>query len=314
MLKHIPYSDKIKIKDEFKKRYSQLTDFDEFMKYSFSFLRRCIRVNTLKISISDLKKKMQDWKLTQIPWCKEGFWVEHKEGRLDIGNTREHHLGYFYVQESASMIPPLVLDPSSGDKVLDMCAAPGSKTTEMGTMMKNKGLLVANDIGGNRLAPLGLNMQRCGVYNCILTIMDGNRFRKMPEEFDKVLLDAPCSGTGTIRKSLKTLDMWNPKSIIHLSRVQVGLLESAWTTLRKGGVLVYSTCSNEPDENEGVITHFLEKHPEAVVEKAFVKGLKTSDCILEFEGKTFNPEVTKCIRIWPQDNDSEGFFVCKIRK
>jgi len=257
---------------------------------------------------------MKKWRLTPIPWCKEGFWISHVEGRRDIGNTLEHHLGYIYVQESASMIPPLVLDAQPGDKVLDLCASPGSKTSQIASMMKNKGVIVANDQKGDRLAPLGQNIQRCGISNCILTIMDGNRFKKSEERFDKVLVDAPCSGTGTIRKSLKTLQMWNPKQIKYLSKIQTSLLNAGWHVLKEGGVLVYSTCSNEPDEDEGVIDRFLEKHPEAELEKVTVKDLKHGDTIGSFEGEEYNSEVKKCLRLWPQDNDSEGFFVAKIRK
>ena len=308
----IPHAEKIKIKDAFKERYSQLTDYDEFMKYSLMFLRRSIRVNTLKISVKELVPRMKDWAFEPIPWCKEGFWITHKEGRRDIGNTIEHNLGYIYVQESASMIPPLVLEP--GEKVLDLCASPGSKSTQIAMMMKNKGVLVANDLKGDRLAPLGQNMQRCGVYNAILTIMDGNRFRRSEEKFDSVLVDAPCSGTGTIRKSLKTLEMWNPKFITHLSKVQRSLLSAGWHVLKEGGTLVYSTCSMEPEENEGVISWFIEKFPEAKIEKASLKGLKQSEAITSFEGEVYSDEVKKCLRIWPQDNDSEGFFVCKIKK
>jgi len=308
----IPHAEKIKIKDAFKERYAQLTDYDEFMKYSLMFLRRSIRVNTLKISVKELVPRMKDWTFEPIPWCKEGFWITHKEGRRDIGNTLEHHLGYIYVQESASMIPPLVLGP--GEKVLDLCASPGSKSTQLAMMMKNKGVLVANDLKGNRLAPLGQNMQRCGVHNAILTIMDGNRFKRSEERFDKVLVDAPCSGTGTIRKSLKTLEMWNPKLITHLSKVQRSLLSAGWHVLKEGGTLVYSTCSMEPEENEGVISWFVEKFPEAKIEKVSLKGLKQSEAITSFEGVEYSDEVKKCLRIWPQDNDSEGFFVCKISK
>ena len=309
-----PNAKRFKIKEGFKERYSKLTDYEKFMEYSLSFLRKSIRVNTLKISVAELKKRMMDWSFEQIPWCKEGFWVKHEEGRRDIGNTLVHHLGYIYSQESASMIPPLVLEPRPGEKVLDLCASPGSKSTQIAAMMENKGVLVSNDIKGDRLAALGQNMQRCGVHNCILTIMDGNRFRKMEEQFDKVLVDAPCSATGTIRKSLKTLEMWNPKMILNLARMQKNLLRSGWSVLKKGGTLVYSTCSLEPDEDEGVIDWFIQEFPEAKIEKIKLPGLKTSEPITEFEGKRFSDEVKKCLRIWPQDNDSEGFFVCKIKK
>ena len=139
MPKIMPNWEEIKFKDKFIERYSELTDFETFKKYSLSFLRRSIRVNTLKISINELKKRIEkNWKLTQIPWCKEGFWLEHNEGRRDVGNLIEHALGYIYVQEAASMIPPLVLDPKPGEVILDIAASPGSKTSQIAQYMNNK--------------------------------------------------------------------------------------------------------------------------------------------------------------------------------
>lgn len=303
----------IEVKEKFKERYSKLTDWDEFIKYSLQFLRRSIRVNTLKVSVNEIKKRLEnDWILEQIPWCKEGFWLEHKQGRRDVGNLPEHSLGYIYIQESCSMIPPIVLDPKPGDVVLDMSAAPGSKASQIAQYMENKGVLVANDYKGMRIKPLGLNIQRMGITNCIITLMEGRFFKGL--EFDKILLDAPCSGTGTIRKSLKTLRIWNPIMVKRLAGTQKQLIETAFNNLKKNGVLVYSTCSLEPEEDEGVVDFLLSKYPDARLEKVELNGLKHSDTILEFEGKKYNPEVRNCLRIWPQDNDSEGFFVAKIVK
>jgi len=305
--------DKIEFKQRFIERYSALTDFKEFKKYSLSFLRRSIRVNTIKISVNELKKRLgKDWKLTQIPWCKEGFWVEHKQGRRDIGNTIEHQLGYIYVQEAVSMLPPIVLDAKKGEVVLDMCASPGSKASQIAAMMQNKGVLIANDYQGKRLAPLGLNLQRVGVSNCVLTLMEGRFFKEF--NFDRILVDAPCSGTGTIRKSLKTLRIWNPDMIKRLAGTQKQLIETAFNNLKKGGTLVYSTCSLEPEENEAVIDFLLNKYDNAKIEKIELKGLKRSPVILEFEGKEYDNRIRDCLRLWPQDNDTEGFFVAKIQK
>ena len=119
----MPNHKEIKFKDKFIERYSKLTDFKEFKKYSLSFLRRSVRVNTLKISVKDFKKNLKQWKLTPIPWCKQGFWIEH-ESRRDVGNLTEHALGYIYIQEAASMIPPIVLDPKPEELVLDIAASP----------------------------------------------------------------------------------------------------------------------------------------------------------------------------------------------
>ncbi len=129
VLNKIPSSEKISFKEKFVERYSKLTDWNEFKKYSLYFLRKSIRVNTLKTTAEILKKRIsKDWVLEQIPWCKEGFWATHKKGRLDIGNTVEHAIGYYYVQEAASMIPPVILNPKPGELVLDLCSAPGGKS------------------------------------------------------------------------------------------------------------------------------------------------------------------------------------------
>ncbi|MDP7244079.1 MAG: NOL1/NOP2/sun family putative RNA methylase [Flavobacteriales bacterium] len=310
----IPDSEKIEFKEKFIERYEKLTDFELFKKYSLSFLRRSIRVNTIKISISELKKRLEKkWVLEQIPWCKEGFYIEHiKKERRDIGNLIEHSLGYFYTQEAASMIPPIVLEPKENDMVLDIAASPGSKATQIAALMNNKGILIANDLTTERMKPLSLNIQRCGITNCIITLMQGQWFKNM--EFDKILVDAPCSGTGTIRKSLKTLRIWNPNMVKRLSITQKQLIETAFNTLKQNGTLVYSTCSLEPEENEAVIDFLLNKYENAKLEPIKLPSIKRSPLILEFENNKYNNEIKKCLRIWPQDNDTEGFFVTKIKK
>src|SRR3990167_9855374 len=193
----------MEFKEKFVKKYASLTDIDSFLEFSLKNIRKSIRVNTLKISVNELKKRLKDYKLTQIPWCKEGFFVEGP--RTDLGNLKEHQLGYFYIQEAASMIPPIVLDPKPGEIILDIAASPGSKTTQIAQYMENKGILIANDYTYERMKPLSINLQRCGVTNSIITLMEGQWFKKSGIEFDRILVDAPCSGTGTIRKSLKTI-------------------------------------------------------------------------------------------------------------
>ncbi len=312
-LETIPTTENIEFKPAFIERYSELTDWEAFKKYSLSFLKRSIRVNTIVTTVKEVKKSIEakGWKLEQIPWCKEGFWISHPE-RRDVGNLLEHHLGQVYVQESASMIPPLVLDPKPGDIILDMCAAPGSKTTQMAMMMNNQGLIVANDYKGQRLQSLGINLQKNLLTNVIVSLMPGKRFHGF--EFDKILVDAPCSGTGTIRKSLKTIHIWNPKMITKLARQQKELIVSAFENLKDGGEMVYSTCSVEPEENEGVVDYLLKKFDNAEIVKVKLPGLKTSPPIMEFKKEKYNAQIKDAIRIWPQDNDSEGFFVTKITK
>ncbi len=310
----IPGSDKIAIKKQFEERYRNLLgkEYEEFLKYSLSFLRRSIRVNTIKATVKEMKERLEkDWELEQIPWCKKGFWI--KGERRDIGNLTEHMLGCFYVQEAASMIPPEVLQPSGEDFVLDMCAAPGSKSTQIAAMMQNKGVLIANDQKGLRLRALGLNLQRAGITNTMITLMNGISFKNKKIKFDKILLDAPCSGTGTIRRSLKTLQEWNPIAIKRLAGMQRQLIDAAFSSLKEGGVLVYSTCSLEPEEDEGIISYLIENNENAKIEKIKINA-KTSAPFTEFEKNKYSQEVRNCLRIWPQNNDTDGFFVAKIRK
>lgn len=310
ILKPIPKGEELAWKPAMLERYGRLTDLAELKRYSLAFLPKSVRVNTLKMPVAQVRESLEkDWRLTPVPWCKEGFWLEHKEGRLDVGNTMEHALGYMYVQEAASMIPPIVLDPQPGEIVLDLCAAPGSKTTQLAQHMENKGVLVANDVSYDRLAALGINLQRCGVSNAIVTEMKAMK----DVRFDRILLDAPCSGTGTIRKSLRTLRTWSMDATGKVCVVQRQLLERAWAMLKPGGTLVYSTCSQEPEEDEVMVSRFLGKHNDADVASIDL-DIKRGPAVTRWEDEDLDPRVAKTLRLWPQDNDTEGFFVAKIVK
>ena len=298
-------------KKEFIERYRKLTDWKEFREACTKRLKRSIRVNTIKISPEKLIKRLEEkgYKLTQVPFYKEGFYVEGE--KMDIGNLPEHSLGYFYVQEAASMIPPLILGPEKNEFILDMAAAPGSKTTQLSALMENTGIIVANDYKYQRLKPLEINLQRCGCKNVLVTISKGHKIRNM--QFDKILLEAPSSGTGGIAKSLRTLEIYNTDMIKKLAIEQKRLILTAYSLLKPKGILVYSTCSIEPHEDEAVINHLL-KNTYAKLEKIEIKSLKSSEPVLEFENENYSSEIKKCLRIWPQDNNTEGFFVAKIIK
>jgi tRNA (cytosine49-C5)-methyltransferase len=310
-----PISKKCKIHSKFEEHYRSLLQdrYDEFIEYSFAYLRRCIRINTLKVDFETAKERLsKKLKLIPIPWCKEGFWVEDKnKERYDFGNMLEHQLGYFYLQEAASMIPAIALDVKPEMKVLDMCSAPGSKTSQIAQYMDNTGVLVANDLSSARLKALGANLQKLGVLNQVITNLNGNHFKK--PEFDRVLVDAPCSGTGTIRKSFKVLDIWSFNLVRKFSHIQKSLIQSGFDSLVEEGILVYSTCTQEPEENEAVVTWLLENNENAELMDIKLK-INRSPVLKEWNNKVFNKDISKCLRIYPQDNDSEGFFVAKIRK
>ncbi len=276
-------------------KYSKLTDFNEYRKYAEKFVRKSFRVNTLKAKIKEVKNRLFDFNLTEVPWCKEGFYVNSE--KIDLGRTEEHSLGEIFIQTSVSMLPAQLLDLKKTDLVLDISASPGGKTTHCAQLMKNKGLIVANDVSPDRLKPLIINLQRCSVINTIVTQTDG---RNLKGSYDKILLDAPCSGSGMIRGnttlSLRTLKEWNPIAIERYARLQKQLILHAYSLLKSKGILVYSTCSLEPEENEEVIDYLL-KNTDAKLEK--INLLKSS---------------TPYLRIWPQDYDTEGFFIAKIKK
>lgn len=305
----------MELKEEFRKRSRELlgNEAEEYFKVLEKPLTDSFRINTLKISTSALVKRLEarGWKLKQVPFCKEGYWVLNGPER--IGNTIEHFLGYYYVQEPASMIPPLLMDLKEGLKVLDMTASPGSKTGEIGMLINDEGLLIANDVTIDRVSILKYNLQRMGLRSVVMTRRDGNNFARMPEFFDRVLLDAPCSGEGVIRKNPYVAVQWNQKILPKFSAQQKKLILSAYTALKHGGVLVYSTCSLAPEEDEEVINYLLDR-TDAVLERAELKGLKAREGVMHWQGKELREELKNCMRIYPQDNDTEGFFVAKVRK
>jgi tRNA (cytosine49-C5)-methyltransferase len=294
-------------------------DFENYMKILGEDPVRSFRCNTLKISSEDLKKRLENkgWKI-KIPFkdSPEIMIVENELQPGELGRAIEHLLGYYYIQEIASMLPPLVLNPNSEDKVLDLCASPGSKTTQMAAMMENSGLLIANEMKIGRIKILAANTERCGVMNMVITKKDGialcKRFKNENFLFDKILLDAPCSGEGTIRSTPKTLEMWNIKTIENLSKLQKALIASAIEILKPNGELVYSTCTHAPEENEEVIDFAL-RNFKVKVEKINLP-LKTSPGITKFGEKEYLEDVKYSCRVYPQTANTEGFFIAKIKK
>lgn len=292
-------------------------DFEAFSEIIHTGPRSFIRCNTLKISPEDLIARLRmKWKVVQpfreVP---EIMLVESELEPGGLGNAIEHVLGYYYIQEVSSMMSALALDAQPGEFVLDVCASPGSKTTQIAAGMQNRGTLMANDIKIDRVAILSANLERCAVTNCVVTRLDGvglcARLAKHDFLFDKILLDAPCSGEGTLRSSPKTFIMWNPKVVDNMGRMQKKLLASALRCLKVGGVLVYSTCTHAPEENEAVIDFALKNFP-VEIERIFLP-LHTRPGVDRWKNEHYDPRVRACCRIYPQDNDSEGFFVAKLR-
>ena len=275
--------------------------------------RNSLRVNTLKIERNKLLKKLKEkgWKLRRIPWYENGFFVELEE-KGELAKTLEYYLGYYYLQEASSMIPPLVLNPKKNEEIHDLCAAPGSKTTQIAQMMENEGVIVANDDNLKRIKALRSNLQRLGVMNTIVVYSKGEKFWKFGLKFDKILLDVPCSGSGTLISSFRVLQTWSQSLVKRLSALQKKLLSSAVKCLKKDGEIVYSTCSLEPEENEEVIDFGIRRLG-LEVEEIEVKNLKHSSGLKEWNGKKFDKSLENAIRIYPFQNFTEGFFICKLR-
>lgn len=311
------------IKPIFEERFKEILgdDYDKFVKTILTPQRKSFRINSLKAKnstriIESIKNK--GIHITKVPWCENSFFVDFdKESRTDLGNLIEHFNGEIYIQEATSMIPPELIDiPEKIDdkfKVLDMAAAPGSKTTQIAEKMKNRGIIIANELDYSRLGPLKMNLERAGIINSIITNGDGRKITG-EESFDRILLDAPCSGSGVIRKSPRTLKTYNPKKLKGMKNLQKKLLSRAFELLKRRGIMVYSTCSLDPEENEICIKEFLEENPNASIETINI-NMKRTNLIKKFN----NIEIPKIVysntlRVWPQDNDTNGFFVAKIRK
>ncbi len=291
------------------------SELDEFLRWMEAPLQDVIRVNTLKIDRETLYERLtsQGFELEELDFYRDAFRI--KKAPMPPGKTIEHFLGYFYVQEVASMLPPLILDPAPGEYVLDMAAAPGSKTTQMAQMMGNTGVIVANDINFERIRALSHNIDRLGVLNVIVTEFDGYKFAHLtPETFDRVLIDAPCSAIGTLHRSQEILKWWSWQKVGRLVRTQRGLILAGYDALKPGGIMVYSTCTLTPEENEGTVDFLLSRHPEAEILEVPDFGFVMDDGLPGWRRKTYNPEVRKTKRLLPHKNMTEGFFIARIRK
>lgn len=285
----------------------------DFLNACRSPLRRAVRVNTLKMSVAEFLDYCQQrqWQAEPIPWCPEGFWItrsEEEEANLAIGNTDIHLSGCIYIQEASSMLPPEALreEISAAQINLDMASAPGSKTSQLAAFMNSSGVLVANELSSSRLKALAANSKRMGVANVALSHFDGAVFGEyMHECFDNILLDAPCSGEGTVRKDANALKNWSIASNQDIAVVQKRLIDSAFQALKPGGTLVYSTCTLTPLENQQVCQYLIEEYGDA---------LEIINLSNLFAGAEHATTAEGYLHVWPQLFDSEGFFIAKFKK
>lgn len=296
----------------FARYQSIIQDYKDFIDFLNKPQKISLRLNTLKAKPEIIRNNLKDFRLSQLRFYKDGYILENG---YSIGNHFTHQLGLIYIQEIASMIPAIVLEPKQNEVLLDLCASPGSKTTQLAQLMDNKGIIVANEINPRRISGLIHNVKKCGLLNEVIISIPGERIGDMlPNYFDKILLDAPCSAEGTIKKSKKVLYHWGIKNIQKMSHIQKGLIVSAFRALKPGGIMVYSTCTVAPEENEGVIDYLLKKFPEAEIVPINIANFKIRGGIVKWQNENYDPRIKHCVRILPQDNDTAPFFVTKITK
>lgn len=263
-----------------------MDEYDDFIKSYDEPKTTGLRVNTLKINKEDLLN-LNLYDLTPIPWADEGFYYNENIDRP--GKSPLHESGAYYLQEPSAMSVVPHLDIKEGDKVLDMCAAPGGKSTYILSKLNNTGLLVSNEINPIRIKALGENLERFGASNCIITNNDSNNLRKVFKGyFDKVVIDAPCSGQGMFRKDEVAIKDWSYAKVLECQSIQKDILRDGYDMLKNGGILVYSTCTFSKEENEDVINEFISEY----------------ECA----------KLIQMQRIWPHKVSGEGHFVAKIQK
>jgi NOL1/NOP2/sun family putative RNA methylase len=275
--------------------------------------RACLRVNTLKAKVDEVKEIVAEHGLTlePVPWCPTGFWIGDRDHGL--GDSVPHFQGLFYLEDAASLLPPEVLAPESGDALMDAAAAPGGKTTHIAALMENGGGLVANEVDAHRTRVLRFNLSRMGVLNAAVTTLDMSRLPDTGSIFNKVLLDSPCSCEGRIGEDPEALALWKPSRVQKCSRLQVKLIDNCFSLLAPGGALVYSTCTMSPEENEGVVDHLLKTREDADVD-VIVAPYRHAGGIIEWQGTTFDDRVARCLRLYPHHHGTQGFFVARVLK
>jgi len=275
-------------------------------KYHDVELKQSIRINTMNADEADVVDRLRSRgiQLEKIPFLRHGYWVV--KSKFSVGASEEYLLGLYSIQEAAAQIPASLFTELEGKVVLDACAAPGGKTVQLADLMGNKGVIVALDFDRRRLTALANHLERCRVTNTVVYNMDARRASKLDFEFDRILLDVPCSGNFVTDEdwfSRRTL-----KDVQRNARVQRQILSEASIALADKGEIVYSTCSLEPEENELNIDWAL-KTLDLVVQDVDCYGDRGLTNVF---GKSLDSSVERCRRVWP--GQTQGFFACKLKK
>jgi len=267
-----------------------------------------LRINTLKISVDEFLK-ISPFKLEKIPWVKDGFYYN---GEDNPGKHPYYHAGLYYIQEPSAMLPGEAIAPQPGEKVLDLCAAPGGKTVQMAAAMKGEGILVANDINYDRVKALVKNIELCGIRNAVVTNETPENLSKCFQGyFDRILIDAPCSGEGMFRKDPDAIKSWGKYKCDTCSGIQKEIIEYADIMLKPGGYLLYSTCTFSPEENEKIIDNFIKKYMDyKIIEIQKIDGMESG----RPQWASDNNELLKTVRMWPHRIKGEGHFAALLKK
>ena len=276
-------------------------DYDEYINYLDKTPYRGLRVNTLKASVEKVKDAV-DFSLLETPFCEQGFYIDNE--LVGVGNHPYHHAGAFYLQEPSAMSAAEALDVNRGDKVLDMCAAPGGKSTQIAAKLDGTGLLWSNEYVSARAKILYSNIERCGVKNAVVSNADSFQIaNNLQGFFDKVLVDAPCSGEGMIRREPNAITEWKIENRDMCAKRQAEILDNAALCLKQNGILVYSTCTLSLEENEYTVESFLDRHNDfelIEIDKQF--------------GRNGYTQKTKPTRRILFADGGEGHFVAKFKK
>lgn len=266
-----------------------------------------VRKNRIKAG-EDFEKKLFERfpEAEQTEWNKE---VYRLHGIETPGKSMLHWLGEYYVQEESATLPVEALNPQKGEKILDMAAAPGGKTTQIASKIENKGVVIANDANARRMKSLHANVYRTGSASVAATNYDGRHIPE-DEEYDRILVDAPCSGEGD--RARRTFEASSKSERGSLSKLQKQLLEKAGSMVKKGGTVVYSTCTIAPEENEEVVKHVTEETGLELVD--IDTDIEHSNGVTSFEGETYGEEMSKTVRIYPHHFGSGVIYVAKFRK
>ncbi|MBP8974208.1 MAG: NOL1/NOP2/sun family putative RNA methylase [Anaerolineae bacterium] len=299
-------------------RYRQLLSPAELARLEASLAQPhppALRINTLKIAIEEARETWPawyGWEIEPVPFCPAGWRVLRQE--QPIGGTLEHELGYYYVQDAASMLPAELFSAHTAPLILDLAAAPGGKTTHLASRYADRGLILANDSSAARITALRSNLQTWGVFGALVTNFPGERFgRWFPETFDRVLLDAPCSG-----ETFRPLGGGRGRFVSERERAalcqrQDALLLSAFLAARPGGEIVYATCTLAPEEDEAILDGLLRRYPGAVTVET-VENAPDAPALATDGTRIFDPAVRRAIRLWPHHYQTSGFFAARLRK